>query len=63
MGFCCHIYRDTFLVIKGPCTTVINIELGDRLTVHVEVKSWREGGALTSLVQVCVVEFLKSDTV
>lgn len=33
------------------------------MAVHVEVKSWREGGALTSLVLVCVVEFLKSDTV
>lgn len=32
MGFCCYIYRDTFLVIEGPCTTVIDIELGDRFT-------------------------------
>ena len=31
-GICCHIFRDSFLVIKGPCTPVIDIELGDRFT-------------------------------
>ena len=25
-------HLDTFLVIKGPCTTVTNVQLGDRLT-------------------------------
>ena len=25
-------HLDTFIVIKGPCTTVTNVQLGDRLT-------------------------------
>ena len=25
-------FRDTLLAIKGPCTTVTNVQLGDRLT-------------------------------
>ena len=55
----------TFLVIKGPCTTVTDVQLGDRFTsasfkwlfmLNLN-RGGREGGALSSLVQVCVQVF------